>query len=308
MDREELNKLKYLIDKRKSLEEICIIMTKEPYRIYEMVMYLKHMGQNYDIIDGIPQKVDATGESFVPRNFHISQVEKICLLADPHYGSIYDRPDIMDYIYGRCENEGITSIFCAGDFTDGYYPRRPQLTKEQKVHGTKAMVNYVAHTHPYSKYITFYTIGGNHDKSFTNYDGVSIIREISKVRPDIVYMGQDEANIILGNLSMQMFHGYGSKVLDTRIKNYYYHQDYQNPPDIIQLGHIHRFAYRQIDATHFLQCGCIMDFRPFEQKDHQKGDQSCIFVSFVFDEESQVWQIDYELEVFDTNRTRRKKY
>lgn len=306
MDKQILDKLKYLINKKKPLNEICGILGKETYQIYEMILYLKHMGFNYDIIDGVPQKVKNPGITYPASSLAIDQNEEIVFLADPHYGSVYDRPDIMDYIYAECDKRGIRYIFCAGDFTDGYYPQNPQNAYMQKVHGAMPMIDYVTHTHPYSKNITFFTLSGNHDDMFLKTDGISICAEIAKVRPDIVYLGGDSANITFGPVKMFIAHGYGSKRRDLRVEHYTQMFSDDAKPDIIALGHIHQAFYETVGSTHILQTGALINFGENRKRKCDTSDRSCFFTKFSFDEDGNLEAVNPELKKFGRTRVRRK--
>lgn len=322
MDKQTLDKLKYLINKRKSVDEICSILQVEVKELYDMVLYLKSLGSSYDIIDSVPQKVKnnngITGLTAVKHlgisekfNSEVSIEEdskfKICLLSDVHYGSIYDRPDLMERIYRECENRGIRHIFCCGDLTNGNYSNRPSFLEYSKIYKSGDMIDYVANTHPESCDIKFYTIAGNHDTSYLCTEGIDIIEQIAKVRPDIVYLGQDLADITLGPLKMRMYHGCDKKrpTIEDRLTRFYDKMDESFKPDILQIGHIHHSLYLPIGFTHIFQTAALIDQMPPEISHNMPCERSCWFVTIQYDEEGNIVKITPEIEAFHYGRKRK---
>ena len=102
MEKELVNKLKYLINKKKSLQEICNELELKDYEVIGMVELLKQDGFLADYIDGEivklkkPIKTDDIYQ--IPAN---SENLKLCLISDTHLCSKYDRLDILNYIYDK---------------------------------------------------------------------------------------------------------------------------------------------------------------------------------------------------------------
>ena len=321
MDKQTLDKLRYLINKKRSVEEICSILEVEINTLYEMVLYLKAQGKPYDIIDNVPQRVkpDCPG---IPAVTHLNIREKfnsemtieekprfsICLLSDVHYGSLYDRPDIMARIYRECENRGINHIFCSGDFTNGNYSNRPEFLACSRIYKSEDMIDYVANIHPTSDTIKFYTIAGNHDTSFLCIEGIDVIAKIAELRNDIVYLGHDLADICLGPLRMRMYHGYDRKrpSIEDRLTRLYNKIEDDFKPDILQIGHIHHSLYMPIGTTHIFQTAALIDALPVEFSHNMPCERSCWFVTFEYDEEGKIRKVNPELEFFDEARCRKR--
>ena len=304
MDKQILNKLKYLINKKRTVEDICQILNLSYCEVLEYSKYLSLMGFNCEEQNGILVKTPGGVYIHTPVINRCYTIE-ICLLSDAHYTSVYDRPDIMRMIYNECERRGIDSIFCAGDFTNGFYPHRPNYIKQQKVVGYDATLEYVLNVHPYSRYINFYTIAGNHDKTFKKSDNKNICEEIAKKRSDIVYLGEDSADVRIGGMLLRIYHGYsrGNKSLQERITDYY---DKLNGilPDVLQMGHIHHSFFDVINGTYAFQTAALTD-----QPGNNKWDCeiSCWFVKISLDEFGNVIDVVPELKTFEPNITRRRK-
>lgn len=313
MDQETINKLKYLIGKKKTLEEIKEVLGLETYVIYGLVQILKEEGRLYDIIDGQPVKVKAPFQNSDVYHIEADNQEQFCFVSDPHYGSKYDRPDIMRAIYQECDERGITSIFCCGDLTDGYYPNRQNHVYELKAVGADQQTEYVVNTHPYSDHIKFYTITGNHDFTHERNDGFDIGKAVAKERSDIVYLGQDQADVQVGRLKIRMYHGKGKNAYAKSYKAQRYFETISQDerPDILQLGHIHESFYMNEDDCHILQTGALLDQTPYARQQGMRTERSCWFVTIGYDGRGKISKIIPELQKFGPStpvRTRKKKY
>lgn len=307
MDKPTLDKFRYLVNKKKNLVEICALLGKEVYEIHAMIAFLQEMGEEYEITESKVIKIPKNDDSHI-HSFPFWDKTKLCFVADPHYGSKYDRPDIMKQIYFECHKREISTIICAGDFTNGYYPRRKNYLFSSKVYDFDEMVDYVANTHPYSKYINFYTIGGNHDATYDITTGKQIIPEISKVRKDIIYLGQDLADITVGSLSLRVFHGYGkkTKTLEERVRRCYNKMNFEFAPDVMVLGHIHHSLYMPIEGTHIFQTAALVD-EEYSTLDHSHLiERSCWFVNFEYDDEGALTKVMPEYMSFGPKRIRRR--
>ena len=231
------------------------------------------------------------------------------MLSDLHLGSLYDRPDLLKEIYTECERRGIDSVFCAGDYTDGFYPDRPSYFKYQKVHGLEETLDYVLNVHPYSRYIKFYTLSGNHDLTFNQNNNRDICFEVAQRRNDIIYLGADSADVNLGGIKLRIYHGYGKrrKTILERTKKYYDSICLEERPDILQMGHIHHSFYTTFDNTHIFQTASLTDQLPFVGNNAFGLERSCWFVQIEYDEFGNVISVIPELKTFGPKLVRELK-
>ena len=133
MEKELINKLKYLINKKRSLSQICEELDLKDYEVIGIVGLLKEDGFLADYIDGeivklkTPPKTDDIYQ--IPAN---SENLKLCLISDTHLASKYDRLDILNYIYEKAYKNNVKHILHSGDFTDGR-SHRPEHIYELKI-------------------------------------------------------------------------------------------------------------------------------------------------------------------------------
>ena len=159
--RELLNKLKYLINKKKGFDEICSELQLEPYQVYGLAEMLKMEGMNIMIEENSIVK-----STFIPQRDEVYQIgptesQTLMLLSDTHLGSKYDRLDILRRVYEEAEARGISTVFHAGDISDGYYPHRPNHVYELRAVGADQQTDYIVNKYPHIEGIDTYFITGN---------------------------------------------------------------------------------------------------------------------------------------------------
>lgn len=159
--KEEEDRLKYLIKKKRTLKEICKALGLKDYEVIGMVMLLKERGYMVDYVNGeiIRLKEPPKAEDIYEIPYKLDYL-KLCLISDTHLCSKYDRIDILRYIYEKAEREGIKYILHSGDFTDGK-SNRPEHIYELKELSYDGQVDYCVEKYPRSESIKTYVIQGN---------------------------------------------------------------------------------------------------------------------------------------------------
>lgn len=307
MEKETINKIKYLINKKKTLKEICEELELKDYEVIGLVELMKHNGELLDYVNGEVIKLKKPTQNNdiyeLPNNMeHL----KLLLISDTHLCSKYDRLDILNYLYDKAEDRGIKHILHSGDFTDGK-SHRPEHIYELKELSYEGQVEYCI-----EKYPTFsgktYVISGNHDGWWYKSAGSEIVKSIANRREDIIYLGSDVADMKIGKLKIRLFHGKGgnSYAKSYKLQKYLDTIPIEEKPDILQTGHIHQAFYYKQDNTHCLQTGCLEDLTPFARSQGFSGNKSCWWVDVDFDDKGNIYSITPELEAFGKKLIRRR--
>ena len=309
MEKQVIDKLKYLINKKKTTEEIKDILGLEDYEIFGLVYLLKQEGLPYEIINGqiIKVKIPELLNNDV-KTINVDNKDEFCFLSDIHYASIYDRPDIVRRIYEECHERGISTIFCCGDVTDGYYPSRKDSLKKVRCSYADDQIDYVINTHPYDKDIAFYMIGGNHDYSHVRNENIDVLKKISEQRKDMVYLGQDEANIQINRLKIKLFHGDWNRrsLLSSNAENFIKTIPFKERPDILQLGHIHRSFFMKSGDINVFQTGSLLDETPYIHDNKIDSERTCWFAQIKYDSDGNIIQIVPELHDYGKSLVRKR--
>lgn len=307
MEKELMDKLKYLINKKKSLQEICGELELKEYEIIGLIYLLKEEGFLADYINGeivkLKKPIKQDDVYQVPAK---SENLKLCLISDTHLCSKYDRLDILNYIYEKADKKGIKHILHSGDFTDGR-SKRPEHVYELKEHSYEGQVDYCVEKYPKVEGIKTYAIQGNHDDWWYKSTGSEILKSIAKQRDDIVYLGSGYADIKIGKIKVRLFHGKAgqSYAKSYKIQKYLDSISQNDLPQILQTGHIHQSFYMKQDNTHCFQTSCLEDLTPFAKSQGLENDKSCWWLDIESDSKGRIYNIEMELESFEKVRKRK---
>ena len=299
MEKELKDKVKYLINKKKTLKDICEFLELKDYEVIGLIELMKQDGELIDYVNGEiiklkkPKQVNDVYE--IPNNL---ENIKLLLISDTHLASKYDRLDILNYLYKKAEDKGVKYVLHSGDLTDGVSGRPQQLYDLKEISYT-GQRDYVIEYYPRSE-IPTYLIAGNHDLWWIKQCGADICKDISNKRDDLHYLGSDCADLKIGKLKIRLFHGQNGNAYakSYKIQKYLDAIPINEKPDILQTGHIHQAFYYKQDKTHCFQTSCLQDLTSYERSMGFNNDKSCWWVDVSFDDKGNVYKIIPELETF----------
>ena len=306
MDQELKGKLKYLINKKKSLQEICDALELKDYEVIGLVALLKQDGELVDYVNGEivklkrPMKSDEVYE--IPNKLeHL----KLLLISDTHLASKYDRVDILRYLYANAEEKGVNYILHSGDVTEGL-SGRPQQLYELKEASYTGQRDYAIDKYPESD-IPTYMIAGNHDLWWVKQCGSDIVKDICNHRENLHYLGSDCEDLKIGKLKIRIFHGRGGQAYakSYKIQKYVDSISIKERPHILQTGHIHQAFYYKQDDTHCFQTSCLQDLTPFARSMGLSNDKSVWWLDVYMDDRGNPVSIKQELETFGSKKLRK---
>lgn len=309
MDKEILNKLVYLIRKKKTLAQVCEELELKDYEVIGLTKMLHEQGYLVDYAGGELIKLNTP-----PKQDDIYLVQepedyiKLCLISDTHLCSKYDRLDILNYIYDKADKKGIKYILHSGDFTDGK-STRPEHVYELKEHSLEGQVDYCVEKYPHSDSITTYAISGNHDDWWYKSTGSEIVKMIADKRDDIVYLGPDCADMKIGKLKIRLYHGKSGQAYakSYKLQKYLDSIPVNERPSILQTGHIHQAFYMKQDDTHCFQTSCLEDSTPYTKAMGLSNDKSIWWVEAGVDKQGHIQEIHTELETFGPKLVKKKR-
>ena len=300
------NKLKYLINKKKSFIEICKELELKDYEVVGLIELMKQDGELIDFVNGEIIKLKKpvrTNEVYEVPN--IKEHLKLLLISDTHLASKYDRVDILRCLYQVAEEKGVNYVLHSGDVTEGRSNREEQVYELKEISYT-GQRDYVIDKYPRSE-IPTYMISGNHDLWWIKRSGSDIVKDICNHRDDLIYLGSDCEDLKIGKLRIRLFHGKGgsSYAKSYKLQKYLDGVPLEERPHILQTGHIHQAFYMKQDKTHCFQTGCLQDLTPFERSMGFGNDKSCWWVDVYMDDKGNPVQITQELETFPRKLYRR---
>ena len=308
MDKELKCKLKYLIDKKRTLEDICKVLELKDYEVIGLVQLMKDEGELVDYINGeiikLKKPVQSSDIYQISSN---TEHLKLLLISDSHLCNKADRIDILRYLYDKAEDKGIKQILHCGDLTDGIYTNRPQQLYELKCIGFDEHLDYVVEKYPKFSGKTYF-IGGNHMDTYYRNGGSDLGLAISKQRDDMIYLGTDTADLKIGKIGINMHHGAGGKAYSTsyKLQRYVETLPLDKKIDIVMQGHYHNAMYMYYMDKHCFQVGALEDETPFSRSIGLKNEKSCYWLDINLDDNGNIHSITPELETF-TKRLIRKR-
>lgn len=212
----------------------------------EMVENLSREG--YKIVKDDPQaerqrvtRVAAQAQS----RWSGGSVVKIGVFSCPHLGSRQQQLTHLEAFYSRCEDEGVTDIFCAGDVCEGDGNVYKGQRYDVFLHGVDAQVEYVIDAFPRRRGITTHAIAGNHDMSFWQRGGADVLRMVADHRFDFRYYGSYGADIVYEGVRIYLSHGDGGVAYARSYKPQRRIEQFapERKPDVYLLGHYHVFDH-----------------------------------------------------------------
>jgi hypothetical protein len=202
----------------------------------------------------------------------VDNVLRFGLIGDTQFGSLYQRADGLAAFYAHCEREGVTEIFHTGDVLDGMKVYRGQ---EYELHPNgrswPEQRDMFAALAPRVKGITTHFITGNHDASFKKLIGLVVGPDLSVVRPDWKFIGQDVGTVTLKvkcgfSFKVQLIHPGGGTAyaISYRLQKLIESIPGGLKPDMLAVGHLHKSellpAYRNVVGV---QTGCFQSQTPY---------------------------------------------
>lgn len=190
------------------------------------------------------------------------------IAGDSHLSSKKERTDELEAMYDIFKNEGVSTVFHPGDITEGVGVYRGQEL-EVKHYGQEAQIEYAVATYPKRDGVNTYFITGNHDLRAYERGGVDPGPSIERQRPDMGYLGQATAEVLLPNgVKMELLHPAGgiSYALSYKAQKYINNLAPQDVPDLMVWGHYHTSFYMHYRNVHFMQAPAFKDAGIWEKR------------------------------------------
>ncbi len=201
----------------------------------------------------------AQGRRRKPKILPIAITDKVFtfgVVSDTHLGSNEERLDELHTFYDICRREKIAHVLHAGDLVAGTNVYRGQ-ENEIHVYGFARQLNYAAKHYPLVPGITTHFITGNHDLVYWVRAGVDIGEALAFKRPDMIYYGQDCADVPVGGIKVRLLHpGGGSAYADSyHLQRNIASLEGGTKPQVLIMGHYHRSLYLFNRNIHGLLAG-----------------------------------------------------
>lgn len=276
------NTIKHLLQKNRekphSISELCELTDRGPSTVRAAIESLREQGIGVHLTEEdcvtIPLVVK---QPQIEIDFYGDEM-RFGVISDTHYGSKYSAYEMVEAAYDYYAEEGITTVLHCGDLTEGP-GERGYRGHSNDVHSScqrwDGLEEYVSENYPRRAGVKTYLISSSKShcgwewnasgrdicndiangrrgvkattESSFGWNEVDIIKDLPP-RDDLVYLGQDKAQILMGpeeNVSVRLMHPDGGSAysLSYRPQRMVEAMVGGTKPDVLLIGHYHQFFY-----------------------------------------------------------------
>jgi len=265
----------------KSAEELADALDCSPKRVRERIaqqkarggLFIEHVDGRFDL--GTPALIEP-GAQAVHGDPKAEWSHIFGFITDNHLCNKHSRLDVLRAGYDHFEREGITTVYNAGNWIDGEH----RFNKGELVTapGMDRQIEYLIDKYPQKRGITtFYIAGDDHEGWYQQREGIEIGRyaQLSAEkagRQDLRYLGYAECDVALkcgsGESVMRVVHPGGGSAYAISYTDQKLVESYQGgeKPQILLVGHYHKFNVGYPREVHTVQGGCTTDQSLFMRK------------------------------------------
>lgn len=198
-------------------------------------LFVDKKGNNVRIVtDNSEQKAIKTIE------YKNDEITQLAFISDLHAGSasqaLEECRDFVEYAYSK----DIHEIYIGGDLLAGVH-MHAGMEYETK-NNIEDQLKLMSAALPKKDDLKYKFILGNHDMSFTKQIGLNVGRYISLYRPDLEYLGAEEAQIEIDNFKIRLVHPDGGVSYALSYKPQKFIESLQaisTDIDMVLMGHYH---------------------------------------------------------------------
>ncbi len=197
---------------------------------YLINRFFNDAGVKFQLANNVPYPLQDTVQINTGPSF------SFIVIADTHYGNIYDNPNLVKRAYEYANEKNIKYVFHLGDIIEGCELEEKNSSRIRLL-DLHDQIDYLTRNYPkYDKINTLYILG-NHDYRGLN-NGIDISKVISKRRLDMHFLGYKNSRLQIGNINVLLHHPFfidKKMKYDSEIKDLYPNMNF----DLILRGHTH---------------------------------------------------------------------
>lgn len=205
MEKETLILLKQYIQKEISLETLKNNFNLNELEIMGMINRLKYEGDNILVIkrtDGIYIINHGDDGLEDDTKYYLDTKDseiKLAFISDTRLCSKYEQLSILNDIYKKALDYGITDVIHCGDISEGVYTTSNLYSESIFAHDVISQSRYIIEHYPLVDGIKTHFITGEHDHTHIKSEQTDIGKLINNEREDMNYLGKNRKKIIIRN-------------------------------------------------------------------------------------------------------------
>ena len=204
-------KLLSLLDKEKSLTQLCSNLNINKFEILGLVNKIRENGQNIVIkrLDDDIYLINHGEREIKDKNqFSVDSDDrhefKFVAFSDTRLGSKSEQLTILNDIYTKAHEMGYDNAILCGNISAGLYPITDIYAETNFIDDTNAQVEYIIKNYPYIEGMKTYFITGKVDDTHLKKNKINIGKRISQLRNDMIYLGDNSCDMNIDNTRMQI--------------------------------------------------------------------------------------------------------
>jgi len=303
-----------------SIEELSDFFNIGVKTIREAITELEKQHKKFHFVDNkieLAKEIQSGGTSVLDDYHFKGEWIKFGFITDMHYGSKYERRDVVETAYDNFERQGIKIVYLAGNMIEG----EARFNKfDLHTVGLGGQVNYFVENYPKRKDIkTYYITGDDHEGWYTQREGIDVGQYIQfmaeqKGRYDLIYLSHMEHDIVInkpqGDCTIRIVHPGGGSSYAISYKPQKIVESYSSgeKPTILLMGHYHKASYNYYRSVHIIQGGCAQDQTPFMRKKHLQAHVGYWMISVKVGDNGAIQRIKHEFVPFFDRKYYDKKW
>jgi hypothetical protein len=196
-------------------------------------------------------------------------IYRFALISDTHLGSQAEHLEELHDFYDRLVERGITTVYHAGDISDGYEVYRHHVNElKSEAIGWQRLRQYVADRYPQRDGITTHFITGNHDYRFYKRNGIHLGELLDGDREDLHWLGEMQATIVFdpgAGIDLELIHPSGGTpyTVGYRAQTLYRERPPEDRPTLAGIGHLHDKMQANAEGVEAFYTGCWQGPTPY---------------------------------------------
>ena len=249
-----------VLKKEETLEELSNrlgITLDEAVGLCELLSYFEYpiiiINEDDNIIIKKSRKQTYKNNKKVKPSMDECHKATIGIVSDTHLCSKEQQLHMLNTAYKYFYEKEISDVLHCGDLVDGDYAEKRKSQRYTRfMHGVKEQSDYVIEMYPKVSGINTRFIQGSHDETHKLNGGAILGEIVSKSRSDMIYEGQDYADVMINNVKIRMRHPGGgiSKYKSRSIQNTIDSMQYGKKPKLLVEGHYHKSYYCMYRYVH----------------------------------------------------------
>lgn len=274
-DYEFANKIYKLLRNGMYLEDFCTTMECTLEEAIGIIELCKIYGKNLELLKDENDKYIVQKKRIKKNNFGAKPRPeelihtKLAVVSDTHIGNVDQQLHLLNEVYKEANNREIDTVLHCGDLVDGDYTSiRKEQSKYLFLFGFDQQAEYVCDMYPKVNGITTKFICGSHDETHYKNGGATLGTWIPKCRDDMVYLGQDRADIDINGIKITMSHPGGGSTKSVSYKLQQRIEDLESghKAKILLVGHYHKSYYELYRNVHGIEVPCLCAKTHFQEK------------------------------------------